>query len=75
MRENIGFEQEKRSLPEGVETVGDLLDHLASLSDGYAAAFDVRGMVRVAVNHVHVQHDHKLNDSDEVAIFPPVTGG
>ncbi len=33
------------------------------------------GVVRVAVNHEHAHLDHPLVDTDEVAIFPPITGG
>ena len=28
-----------------------------------------------AVNHQHVSLDHQIKDGDEVAFFPPVTGG
>ena len=31
--------------------------------------------VLIAVNHKYVDKDFKLNDGDEVAYFPPVTGG
>jgi molybdopterin synthase sulfur carrier subunit len=31
--------------------------------------------ILVAVNHEYVDKDFKLNDGDEVAYFPPVTGG
>jgi len=75
IRENIGQAEETLSLPANIQTVFQLLDHLSQSSPAHAAAFDVRGLVRVAVNQIHVQHDHLLSNSDEVAIFPPVTGG
>ena len=31
--------------------------------------------ILIAVNHKYVDRDFKLNDGDEVAYFPPVTGG
>ncbi|WP_262694895.1 molybdopterin converting factor subunit 1 [Kordiimonas aquimaris] len=75
IRENIGQAEETLSLPDTVKTVADLLDYLSKSSEGHAAALDVRGLVRVAVNQIHVQHDHALSADDEIAIFPPVTGG
>jgi len=32
-------------------------------------------LVRIAINYDYVDIDHKLSDGDEVAFFPPVTGG
>lgn len=75
IRENIGCSEETISLPDGVETVSNLLDHLTEQSDAHAAALKERVFIRVAVNQIHVQHDHAISNSDELAIFPPVTGG
>ena len=33
------------------------------------------GKVMIAVNHEYVEQDHLLNHEDEIAFFPPVTGG
>jgi molybdopterin converting factor small subunit len=32
-------------------------------------------VVRVAVNHEYVKPSHPVRDDDEIALFPPVTGG
>ncbi len=75
IREGIGTDEEQVKIPAGVTTISDLLDHLSTLSDGHAQALKERVFVRVAVNQTHVNHDHAVKDTDEVAIFPPVTGG
>jgi sulfur-carrier protein len=74
-RQIIGRGGDDVARPAHVETAGDLLEHLGQIDAGCAAAFANRKLVRVAVNQTHVQFDHPLQDADEVAFFPPVTGG
>lgn len=75
VRERIGVAEERLPLPEDVASVAELLEHLATRSPGHAAALADRSALRVAVNQVHVGMDHAVADGDEVALFPPVTGG
>lgn len=50
---------------------------LATVADVWAAAvdFDLPPNTLMAVNHEYVGRDHPVRDGDEVAFFPPVTGG
>lgn len=50
---------------------------LATVADVWAAAadFDMPTNTLVAVNHEYVARDQAVQDGDEVAFFPPVTGG
>jgi len=75
VRETIGTSEEAYPLPSGISTVQELITHLRARDDNYALAFENTLMLRVAVNQMHVQPDHPLKDTDEVAFFPPVTGG
>lgn len=75
VRERIGTGEETLSLPDDVTSVAQLLDWLAARGEHYAAALDQRSHIRVAVNQTYVGTDHPVSDGDEVAIFPPVTGG
>ncbi len=75
VRTKIGIGEEQVTLPTDVGDVRDLLDWLVSRGDNYAAALKERQMVKVAVNQEYVNLDHPVNARDEVAIFPPVTGG
>lgn len=54
--------------------VDALHQHLVTLDDPLALALE-KGKLLVAVNQTLVSFSHPLNDGDEVAFFPPVTGG
>jgi molybdopterin synthase sulfur carrier subunit len=75
LRAKIGIAEEELELPRGVEDVAALLDWLKSRGPGFAEALKNRETVRVAVNQDYVGPEHRVRDTDEVAIFPPVTGG
>jgi sulfur-carrier protein len=75
VRQKIGRSEETITLPEGVKTVTDLVVWLGGRGQGYAEAFANPTRLRAAVNHEHVAFDARLGPDDEVAFFPPVTGG
>ncbi|MEP0321323.1 molybdopterin converting factor subunit 1, partial [Bauldia litoralis] len=75
VRERIGVPEEDVALPEGVATVGALLDWLRTRGEQYDYALAEPSLIRVAVDHVHVASDTPLGEAREVALFPPMTGG
>ncbi|MEE8274500.1 MAG: molybdopterin converting factor subunit 1 [Alphaproteobacteria bacterium] len=75
LRSKIGTGSEELAPPAEVSDVGALLDWLRGRGDGYADALADLALVRVAVNQEYVGLDHPVRASDEVALFPPVTGG
>lgn len=75
LKEKTGVSEETVPLPEGVHDVAGLVAVLKARGGGFAEAFATEAIVRVAVNQEHVGFDHALCDGDEVAFFPPVTGG
>ena len=75
LRSRIGVGEETADPPARVKTVADLADWLESRGPGYAAALADREVVRVAVNQAYAGWDTALSPDDEVALFPPVTGG
>jgi molybdopterin synthase sulfur carrier subunit len=75
LRGRIGTGAEEVTPPSEVATVAALLDWLAARGPNYAAALANRAVVRVAVNQEYAGLDHPVRPGDEVALFPPVTGG
>ncbi len=75
LRTKIGVGSEEVTPPDGVADVDGLIGWLASRGPGYADALANREQVRVAVNQDYVGGDHPIAPGDEVALFPPVTGG
>jgi molybdopterin synthase sulfur carrier subunit len=75
LRAKIGIAEERLDPPAEVATVAALLDWLRSRGPGFADALKDAKTVRVAVNQEYVGWDHPVKPGDEVALFPPVTGG
>jgi molybdopterin converting factor subunit 1 len=75
LRGRVGTGEETIVPPKGVSTVGQLLDWLATRSPGHAEALKDRTLVRVAVNQEFAGPDTPVAGGDEVALFPPMTGG
>lgn len=75
IRENIGHSSETVDLPENISNVNGLIKYLCEQGENYQIAFENDAAIRVAVNQTYVSFDHPVQDSDEVAFFPPMTGG
>lgn len=75
VRDKIGVGNEDVSPPASVTTVTGLIDWLKGRDDAYQSAFADVSVIRAAVNQEHVKLDHPVGPDDEVAFFPPVTGG
>lgn len=75
LRTRVGSAEESLTPPPDVRDVRGLLAWLKTRSPGHAEALKNLDVVRVAVNQTYVQADHPVAAGDEVAIFPPVTGG
>lgn len=83
IREALNRNEEELELPSGVNSVQMLIDHLLIANPHFEAVFqegavgkDGKGSkVLVAVNQTIVGRNHPLGQNDEIAFFPPMTGG
>jgi len=75
VRQKTGRSEEVVEYTPALRTVGDLARMLAARGGGFAEAFADMNRLRAAVNQLHAGLDTVLAAGDEVAFFPPVTGG
>ncbi len=75
VRERTGCGSETVDGDDRVRTVSALADMLAARSAGHALVFADRSTLRVAVNREQAGFDTAINRDDEIAFFPPMTGG
>jgi molybdopterin synthase sulfur carrier subunit len=75
LREQLGRAAEELELPAGVSTVAGLRAHLMARGGAWGTALADARRLRAAVNQDMAAPDAALRAGDEVAFFPPVTGG
>ena len=75
LKTKTGVAEEEVEPPAEIATVQDLLDWLKGRGPGYAEALADLDSVRVAVNQDYARPGDPVAPGDEVALFPPVTGG
>ncbi len=75
LRERTGRAEETIALPPGAATIGDLIAWLRTRDAAHEAAFANPRLVRAAVNQEFAKPETPIHAGDEIAFFPPVTGG
>jgi len=75
LRDVFGTGTENVDLPRDVGNVTALLDWLSRRGDAWKKELASGRAVRVAVNHDIAGPETPIHSGDEVALFPPVTGG
>jgi len=75
LKERIGLAEEDVAPPSGVANVADLVTWLRTRGPGHEAAFGDARVIRCAVNQDLATFATPVAANDEVAFFPPMTGG
>ena len=75
IKEHVGKSEELIELPDNVVDVSQLINYLKNLNDDYKKDFAKKDLIKIAVNKTYCSVETKINNSDEVAILPSVTGG
>lgn len=75
LRETLNIEKEQLELPASVRSIMDLKKHLSARDEVWLSTFSNNMSLLVSVNHQMADNLTSIKDGDEIAFFPPVTGG
>ena len=75
VREKIGTSSEIIKLPEDINNIDKLLNFLSLKSLAHKEALSNKKVLKFSVNFQFAEINQKIKNDDEIAIFPPVTGG
>ena len=75
IKEHIGKSEEQIDLPSHITNVNQLINYLNEIDKKYYIIFEKKELIKIAVNKTYSSFDTNISNSDEIAIFPPVTGG
>ncbi len=75
IKEHIGKSEELIELPDNVKNINELINYLNNLNDNYKKVFVKKDLIKIAVNRTYCSAETKISNNDEIAFFPPVTGG
>ena len=75
VREMLGIDREEIDIETDIKTLAELIAFLKLRGSQWQSIFDMSSSYRMAVNQELVEENYTINANDEVAFFPPITGG
>ena len=75
IKDGIGKSQDDITLSENIKTISDLINFLISINDDYKKIFSDLSSIRFSKNMNLVDINEDIKNEDEIAFFPPMTGG
>ncbi len=75
IKEHLGKSEEHIVLPNHITNVDQLIDYLNQMDKKYHLILKKKEIIKVAVNKTYSSFDANISNDDEIAFFPPVTGG
>ena len=75
VKDIVGKSEETIPISPDIDTPEKLIDFLITRNEKYKKAFSKRATIKVAQNKIYISKSTKIKNDDEIAFFPPVTGG
>ena len=75
IKDKLGKGHEEMQLNNNIKTVTDLITLLKKNNENYEDVFKDTSSIKVSINMETARFEDSIHDNDEVAFFPPMTGG
>ena len=75
IKEHVGKSEEQIKLPDHINNVNELINYLNELDKKYSLILEKKKLIKIAINKTYSSFDTNISNNDEIAFFPPVTGG
>ena len=75
IKDKLGKSCDEIQVNDNIETVNDLITFLKQTNDNYKDVFKDTSTIKVSINMETASFKDTIHDNDEVAFFPPMTGG
>ena len=75
IKDGIGKSQEEIILKEDIKTISELINFLITINENYKKVFSDLSSIRFSKNMNLVNIEENIKNEDEIAFFPPMTGG
>ena len=75
IKDKLGKSHEEMQLNDNIKTVNDLIILLKKNNQNYEDVFKDTSSIKVSINMETARFEDSIHNNDEVAFFPPMTGG
>ena len=75
IKDKLGKTKENITIDENISSVAELITFLENKDDTYKEVFKDISSIRVSINMETANMDDPISINDEIAFFPPMTGG
>ena len=75
IKDKLGKSYEEVKIKDNIKTIYDLISLLKNTDENYKEVFKDTSSIKVSINMETAKFEDNVNDNDEVAFFPPMTGG
>ncbi len=75
IKDKLGKSQEEIQIKDNIKTINDLIILLKNTNENYKDVFKDISSIKVSINMETAKYEDSIQDNDEIAFFPPMTGG
>ena len=75
IKDKLGKSYEEIQIKDNIKTINDLIELLKNTDETYKKVFEDTSSIMVSINMETASFENSIYNNDEIAFFPPMTGG